>query len=533
MSFRRLIPFRLIFMLIFLLLVLVPRVVAATFIDIFDNDYAEPVKRLAALGVITGDPEGVFRPYAPIIRAEFAAAVVRALGVTQEQARNGASNFTDVSEGDWYSGWVNAAVKRGVVLGYPDGTFRPERPVTYAEAVTMLVRALGYEPLVKGLWPTGHIAKALELGLTVGTSFQAHSPISRADFALMLDRAVVETGVAERVPYAAQGLFQITSRTLAREVHGYTETEGVVTGVPATHEGLEPKAFLLGQARKELDGTETVPNVNELLGMAVRVGEKEFPDGQRRVIYVRVLTPPGRVLKGYIAAKPSSPRLVGGSRLNITTLQGETEDYTLADNPLIFKNYVAFTGSLPAGAHVTLLLDDRGEARFLAAKVYDPANALINRVEVKGVGKARATALEVTAFRNSYYYTRVYNEWEIAPNVMVTRDGKTATLADLKVDDIVSLALEGNVVRVIDAASNSLTGILEMVVRDSNGAVTEIMVNGRKYPVLPYAQIQEGILRHNRTPLAGNESLLVRSLGRRVTLGRGVDGKTRLITVWP
>ena len=53
--------------------------------------------------------------------------------------------------------------RQGLIKGYPDGTFKPANQVSYAEAITMLVRALGYkDEFLSGQWPANYLAKAGE-----------------------------------------------------------------------------------------------------------------------------------------------------------------------------------------------------------------------------------------------------------------------------------------------------------------------------------------------------------------------------------
>jgi hypothetical protein len=137
---------------------------ASTFEDV-TGDYEEAIEALVALDVIDGYEDGTFRPEKTITRAELAKVLVEALGYGKLVA-GATSNFTD-TQGHWANGYVAIAAGTGLVIGYPNGTFLPDKAVTYDEALTMVVRALGYtDASLKGIWPTNYKVKAIDLDLT-------------------------------------------------------------------------------------------------------------------------------------------------------------------------------------------------------------------------------------------------------------------------------------------------------------------------------------------------------------------------------
>ena len=146
--------------------------------DIKGTDYEAAVSALVELGVVEGYPDGTYRPDAIVTRAQMAKLLVVAAGL--EPAANvakGATNFSDVAANHWASGYINVAAQYGYINGYPDGRFAPEATVTYAEAVTMAIRVLGYKTVVeaKGTWPTNYIAKAQELKVLKDVKYKAYN----------------------------------------------------------------------------------------------------------------------------------------------------------------------------------------------------------------------------------------------------------------------------------------------------------------------------------------------------------------------
>ncbi|WP_313339204.1 S-layer homology domain-containing protein [Sedimentibacter sp.] len=115
---------------------------AAKFEDVADTDYAEAVDTLFALGVITGYEDGTYRPEKTVTRAEMAKLMVELLGYGDLIAGS-KSNFSD-TQGHWADQWIALAAGRGIVIGTGDGKFNPDGIVTYDQVLTMLVRGLGY-----------------------------------------------------------------------------------------------------------------------------------------------------------------------------------------------------------------------------------------------------------------------------------------------------------------------------------------------------------------------------------------------------
>src|SRR5699024_5034216 len=98
--------------------------------------YATEVNTLVELDVLSGYEDGTFRPNNAVTRAEFVTAVCKCFDLT-----DGAdSGFSDVS--GWASGYINAAVERGWIVGMGDGTFQPNANLTRAQVTPILNKAL-------------------------------------------------------------------------------------------------------------------------------------------------------------------------------------------------------------------------------------------------------------------------------------------------------------------------------------------------------------------------------------------------------
>ena len=110
---------------------------AKTFTDVPANQwYAKAVMTLAGKGVISGYPDGTFKPDASITRAEF---VTMAMNFANAE-KGTACSFPDVPQNMWYYGAIAGATQNGWISGYPDGTFGPDRYITRAEVTSVINR---------------------------------------------------------------------------------------------------------------------------------------------------------------------------------------------------------------------------------------------------------------------------------------------------------------------------------------------------------------------------------------------------------
>ncbi len=107
--------------------------------DVKGHWAAEDVNDMASRLVVEGVGGNMFSPDKDITRAEFAAILVRALGLLRGV---GDESFNDVSSGDWYCEYIETAVYYGLILGYGDGRFGPNDTITREQAMTMLLRAM-------------------------------------------------------------------------------------------------------------------------------------------------------------------------------------------------------------------------------------------------------------------------------------------------------------------------------------------------------------------------------------------------------
>ncbi|WP_391573628.1 S-layer homology domain-containing protein [Cohnella sp.] len=165
--------------------------------------------------VVGGVGDNQFGPNRDITRAEFAAMIVRALGLRPSADAN---VFKDVKESDWYGGTVQTAHAYRLISGFEDGTFRPNDKITREQAMTMIANAMKLTGLSEraqafsaegrirsygdageiSAWAIGGVAQTIEAGIVTGTNDGLLAPkelIRRAEVAVMIERLLQKSGL--------------------------------------------------------------------------------------------------------------------------------------------------------------------------------------------------------------------------------------------------------------------------------------------------------------------------------------------------
>lgn len=187
---------------------------AISFSDARDHWAEAELEDFASRLIIFGTGEDRLHPDRLMTRAELTAMLVRALGISLSPQPN---RFSDVSKEDWYADVIGIAEHYGLVMGYDDGTFRPNDPVTRQEAIVMIYRAAilaGIELNVEdraeaeGLltrfidgdevsdWAKQEVASVLKLELVIGANdrLMPHKEITRAEQTVIVWRFLKEAG---------------------------------------------------------------------------------------------------------------------------------------------------------------------------------------------------------------------------------------------------------------------------------------------------------------------------------------------------
>ena len=271
---------------------------ASSFSDISDSKVATAVDKLVAYGIITGyddNGDGVaesFKPDNQITRAEFAAIVTRMKGVADNLPADSVTGFWDLDSDNsraWARPYVKAAVDLKIINGFEDGSFRAAEPVTYEQAVKMLICAIGYDVIAQSeynkaiainpnaTWSAGYIAAANKHGITKN--------VMTSQITLPANRGVVAVLTSNSVD--APALEQDENGNLTKPGEGAGQTEGNMvtitgvitdtfyTGLDTDDTGLEENEIRIDSTKDEDDGKYTLSDsLRETIELDKYIGRK-------------------------------------------------------------------------------------------------------------------------------------------------------------------------------------------------------------------------------------------------------------------
>ncbi|MEK4660623.1 S-layer homology domain-containing protein [Priestia sp. FSL H7-0729] len=185
-----------------------------SFTDVANHWSNTAVNDMGSRMIVSGVSDSTFEPDRSVTRAEFAAIVVRALGL---KPADGSNIFPDVNETDWYAGFVKTTTDYGLISGYKDGTFRPHEQITRQEAMTLIARAMKVTGLdsqvpanaVQQLssfadsvqvaeWAKEAVAASIHTGILTGRDSNTIAPlqsITRAETATILRRLLQQSDI--------------------------------------------------------------------------------------------------------------------------------------------------------------------------------------------------------------------------------------------------------------------------------------------------------------------------------------------------
>ena len=235
-------------------LALMTPAMAATpsFPDVSDPTVSTQVDSLRMLGIVGGDANGNFRPGSTLTRAEFCVMAVNAMGNANQVALYSTRTiFPDVRSNHWARGYINlaAAGENKIIAGTDKGTFEPDSPITYGQAVTILIRVLGYTNEDTGmLWPDGFIALAERIGLSDGlTGLTGSTAITRAQAARLFSN-LLSTQQKEGGIYAEKlGELRRDTVVLALDVTADDGTPNAIrtsSGAYPVANGISPQSIV-------------------------------------------------------------------------------------------------------------------------------------------------------------------------------------------------------------------------------------------------------------------------------------------------
>ena len=410
------------------------------FSDVTDRDTAMAVESLRLLGVLDGYGDGSFRPNAVLTRAQFCKMAVYAMdGESELGLYRTVTVFPDVKPSHWASAYINMAAKgKGVIAGYADGRFHPEKTVTVGQAVTILLRLLGYtDENVGGIWPHGYMAVAQTIGLTDGVSGDGYTALTR--------------GQAAR-------LFLNLLRSDMREGGKYLDTLGTTV----------PNTMLVSASATGPDGRDNALQTagGEVYQLASGKTSNGLLNGYKGTL---LLNKYGKALTFVPDALGSSRTVILASKTATQIVDaGGVKDTLKASTPAYYNGEESDWGDvyswLHAGMSVTLYLSEAGSVDYVFVGGGTVTAAVIVDQDRSGAGFDSLTG-GMTGYA-------------------IYKNGAPATLGDLRKYDVAVYSAAENAIRVCDTR---VTVYYESCYPNPAEPTTITVLNGTELTVLPTA----------------------------------------------
>lgn len=464
MRFRRFLSGLLSAALVVGLLVLPPASAAGTsgFTDIADARTADAAEMLRLLGVVDGTGGTSFKPNGTLTRAEFCKMTVEIMGRGDEEpAQRSRTIFTDVGPTYWARGYVNlassitigggtgedASAGTRLIMGVGDGTFQPNRAITYGEAVTILMRVLGYSDgdVATGTnWYDGYVGLGQSSGLADGLTISGGDNITRGQAAILFYNLLFTE---------SKGGDQIYLTTLG----GSLENNAIILSTNATADDGTTGSVLTTSGTYKTDRATFDETLNGTRGQLVLDKEKKL---------LAVLPEEGSTLR--------SVTVMGTPEANaIPVLGDETISVTL-QTP-VYKSdsqsadtYENVWTSLRSGTPLKLCFNGSGQLDYIymsaGGAVVSDDNVLVAKNKPSGTSNPFASLSD-------------------GKTPQIFKNGIPADLTDLRQYDVGTYDAGSNT---LFASDLKLTGLYENAYPNSNAPST-VTVMGAEFSVLPSA----------------------------------------------
>ena len=361
---------------------------SAVFTDISDSRVSQTAAVLDALGIMQGVGGGSFAPGKALTRAQFCKLAVTAMGVTDVSPYASYTIFPDVKHSHWAAPYINAAVRhpelkeKSIIRGYADGSFGPDKIVSYGEVCTMLLRMLGYkEEDVGPFWPADYIAQAQAIGLTDGVTIaDARAAVKRGDAAVLLLNALNTDKKGEE------------GSTLLDKVASSTVKDCILLETGKTYSGLAADAALFYE-----DGVVDAESPRKTAGtldssMIGVYGTIVIGKGSSKVA-VGVI-PNGNKTEAYEVVNAAADRIVTTNG----TLRPDRKTKLYISRDHAMNEYENAWANLQSGDTLTLYYNEYGVLQLMAVLPKTTAGAAHSFVY--GLATSRRIPAEYTIIKN-------------------------------------------------------------------------------------------------------------------------------------
>lgn len=419
-----------------------------TFTDIYDTNVAQAAETLRLLGIVSGTGGTSFSPDRALTRAEFCKLAVELMGNGDKVASQmNRTVFQDVPSTHWARGYIAVATQGtttgsgdtavttpGIIRGDAYGNFNPDRAITYGEAVTILVRILGYGDSDVGMvWPDGYLAKADELEITEGLNLTANDTITRGQAALMMENLLF-TNSKEGKEYLTTLGCTITDETILFDV---------AATAPDGSSGIKV-------AQDKVYKTDHAPFSDDLVGRRAKL----VLDKDEKVVDIQASTSGTQKVITIQSLDYDAMKISGGSSISIE----EPKDTVVWKDGKETTYEELYLSGMAAGTQALLQYSAAGELEYIFLRSSAKSDSTTRVVKNK------------PNYSDDLAYT-------------VYKNGILAKGSDIRQYDVTTFDEASNVMYVSDAR---ITGIYENVYPNRETPAT-ITVMGHEFPVLSSA----------------------------------------------
>lgn len=429
----------------------------SAFTDITDVKVAEAAETLRLLGVVSGDGTGAFRPEGTLTRAEFCKMAIEVMGKGDEAAAQSSRTiFSDVKGSHWARGYINLAASTPVggsedgkganmlMMGVGDSTFRPGETITYAQAVTVLMRILGYsdQTVATGAaWYDGYLSTAATIELTEGVSLNWNAPITRGQTALLFQNLLYTPSYKETEPYLKTSVLK-----------GRILEESILLDLNATtDDGVTGSVQIVDGESTAVYKTDHVPFDVALAGIRAKL----VLDQENKVIAIEPSDKGTQSTVSVVSTEATYLTAAGGVKMEVAS---DTVVYQDGKKTTYKDVYLG----LKSGAQVSFHYNSTGKLEYLFLPTSDV-------VETAAVAKAGGSSFASLVGDDTDY--------------RVVKNGLAATMADVRTYDT---AVYDRATKTLYVSDLRLTGVYENVA-PSPVTPLEVTVLGATFPVLSSA----------------------------------------------
>lgn len=399
--------------------------------DIANNANRDAILKLNYAGVVTGYEDGTFKPQKEVSRAEFATMAVLALGYTKEQVKmfEGPTKFKDLPENYWANGFINLAVSKGIIKGYPDGTFKPKNTVTVAESLTVFVNGLNIDvpASTTGYWYHPFLLEANKVGLYDSTEAAA-AAANREVIAKFADKFMETAVYPNGAFYDKDGNHEGTNKKLAVQ-------KASVASVDTDKQTIQ----FIGQEK-----AVSLADNAQVYGTLVAGAEVEYILKDGKVAFVLVNTDQASIVEGIVQTGLDFTTAVGDEQKFKAIVNGEEVILEVANGVKVENAQV--------GQKFIAVKDQSGKISSISFSVNETTGVVEKTAVISGTNAKK----EITVSGKTY---------KLAPNAAVTgkahpkAEAAKATFEDIAKGDLVKLTFnKDQEVAAVEFAKLNVTG---------------------------------------------------------------------------